>query len=97
VSILVVAVASVALGADPPGAAVALDSVTLDATKLRVHFIDVGPGLAVLIETPNDRKHVFIDGGKWGLADMQVYVEHFVPTASPIDTAIVGPVTQYAV
>ena len=36
-----------ALAADPPGPAFALDSVTLDSTKLRVHFIDIGPGLAV--------------------------------------------------
>ncbi|MCH7527702.1 MAG: MBL fold metallo-hydrolase [Planctomycetes bacterium] len=78
-----------ALAADPPGPAIALDSVTLDASKLRVHFIDIGPGLAVLIETPNDRRHIFVDGGKWGLADMSEYVSRFVPTTTPIDIAIV--------
>ena len=31
----------------PPGVAVPLDTVTLDSTKLRVHFIDIGPGLAM--------------------------------------------------
>ena len=74
----------------PPGAAVALNAVNLDATRLRVHFIDVGPGMAVLIETPNDRRHVFVDGGKWGLAHMAQYVAHFAPPATtPIDIAIV--------
>jgi beta-lactamase superfamily II metal-dependent hydrolase len=76
--------------AEPPGAAVALADVDLDETTLKVHFIDIGPGLAVLIETPNDNRHVFIDGGKWGLADMETYVEKFVGAEdSEIDVAIV--------
>lgn len=77
---------------NPPGPAVPLDTVTLDSTKLRVHFIDIGPGLAMLIETPGDRQHIFVDGGKWGLTDMSKYVKRFVPTSSPktpIDIAIV--------
>ena len=76
--------------AEPPGAAVKLADVNLDETKLRVHFIDIGPGLAALIETPNDNRHIFIDGGKWGLADMETYIEKFVGAEdSEIDIAIV--------
>lgn len=78
-----------AFAQNPPGPAVPLSNVTLDSRNLRVHFIDVGPGLAVLIETPHDRQHYFVDGGKWGVDDMMTYVEHFVPEASPIDVAIV--------
>ncbi|MCH7702576.1 MAG: MBL fold metallo-hydrolase [Planctomycetes bacterium] len=73
----------------PPGPAVLLDTVTLDPTKLRVHFIDIGPGLAVLIETPHDRRHIFVDGGKWSLDEMMTYVGHFVSPPLPIDIAIV--------
>lgn len=55
---------SMVFAVDPPGPAVPLDSVTLDASKLRVHFIDVGPGLAALIETPQDRRCIVVDGGR---------------------------------
>lgn len=72
----------------PPGAAIPLSQVQLDESMLRVHFIDIGPGLAMLIETPSGL-HYFVDGGMWGLADMQRYVEHFVPTTEPIDVVIV--------
>jgi beta-lactamase superfamily II metal-dependent hydrolase len=76
--------------AEPPGDAVRLQDVDLDETRLRVHFIDIGPGLAALIQTPNDNRHIFIDGGKWGVADMETYVENFVdPDESNIDIAIV--------
>ena len=36
-----------ACGANPPGPPIKLDQVQLDETKLRVHFIDIGPGLAM--------------------------------------------------
>ena len=73
---------------NPPGPAIVLANVQLDESRLRVHFIDIGPGLAMLIETPGGR-HFFVDGGKWGLADMETYVRHFVPTDTPIDATIV--------
>ena len=57
----------VASAQNPPGAAVFLNSVTLDDDTLRVHFIDIGGGLGVLIETPSG-KHILIDGGKRGSA-----------------------------
>lgn len=66
----------------------ALANVTFDTTRMRVHFIDVGPGLAVLVESPGDDYRIFIDGGKWGLDDMQAYVSHFVED-DPINLAIV--------
>jgi beta-lactamase superfamily II metal-dependent hydrolase len=72
----------------PPSIPKPLSSVTLDQTKLRVHFIDIGPGLAMLIETPGDRKHIFIDGGKWGLTQMMAYIDMFVGT-DDVDIAIV--------
>ncbi len=76
--------------APPPGAAVQLNNVNLDHTRLRVHFIDIGPGMAVLIETPNDRRRVFVDGGKWSLNEMETYVRRFVdPAHDNIDIAIV--------
>lgn len=74
--------------ADPPGPAVDLDTVALNESTLRVHFIDVGPGLAALIETPSGR-HYIVDGGKWGLDGMERYVQHFVPPNTPINAAIV--------
>ena len=43
-----------------------LNDVQLDESLLRVHFIDVGAGLAILIETPGDRLHMFVDGGDQG-------------------------------
>ena len=43
---------SCALAQAPPGAAVPLATVNLDEARLRVHFIDIGPGMAALIETP---------------------------------------------
>jgi competence protein ComEC len=62
--------------------------VSATSDRLRVHFIDIGPGLAMLIETPNDRRNIFIDGGKWGLNEMETYVHHFVPTTEPIYAVI---------
>lgn len=72
----------------PPSTPVPLDQVQLDESRLRVHFIDIGPGLAILIETPSGL-HYFVDGGKWGIADMMKYVEHFVPQTEPINAVIV--------
>ena len=43
----------------PPGAAVPLNQVRLDENTLRVHFIDIGGGLAALIEIPGG-KHMLI-------------------------------------
>ncbi len=43
---------SCALAQAPPGAAVPLANVNLNEARLRVHFIDIGPGMAALIETP---------------------------------------------
>jgi competence protein ComEC len=60
----------------------------LDESKLRVHFIDIGPGLAVLIQTPNNQKNIFIDGGKWGLNDMEQYVATFLTPGSTMDLTI---------
>lgn len=62
---------------------------TLDKTKLRVHFIDVGTGLAIFIQTPNDRKNIFIDGGKEAGEKIIDYVDHFHPKNSNIDLALV--------
>lgn len=62
---------------EPPGAAVSLAGVSLSEETLRVHFIDIGGGLAALVETPGG-KHVLIDGGKKGGTDYDDYVEHFV-------------------
>ncbi len=39
--------------APPPTTTTDLSNVTLDERRLRVHFIDIGPGLAALIETPS--------------------------------------------
>jgi beta-lactamase superfamily II metal-dependent hydrolase len=72
----------------PPSIPTSLASVSLDETKLRVHFIDIGPGLAMLIETPGDRKHIFVDGGKWGLTKMMAYLDRFIGT-DDVDIAIV--------
>ena len=64
----------------PPAVPTPLASVTLDETKLSVHFIDIGPGLAMLIETPGDGKHIFVDCGKWGLAQMMADLDRFIRT-----------------
>lgn len=77
-----------AFSQSPPGTAVPLDQVQLDESRLRVHFIDIGPGLAMLIETPSGL-NVFIDGGKWGLDGLEEYVQHFVPTSESMDVVIV--------
>ncbi len=46
--------------------------------------------MAVLIETPQDRSHIFVDGGKWGLDDMDTYLHHFAdPSSTNIDVAVV--------
>ncbi len=87
-AVVVLVGVSPVLGVGPPGSAVDLASVQLDAQRLRVHFIDVGPGLAVLIETPGNDCRVFVDGGKWGLNQMMAYVNHFVPANQSIEIAI---------
>lgn len=61
----------------PPTTAVDLSTVNLPEDTLRVHFIDIGGGLAALIETPGG-KHMLIDGGKRGQNDYEKYVDHFV-------------------
>ncbi len=71
----------------PPSTALPLATVELDEDTLRVHFIDIGAGLAALIETPGG-KHILIDGGKSGKAHFKSYVNHFVGDA-PIDILIV--------
>jgi competence protein ComEC len=71
---------------------VAFDNVELDPATLRVHFIDVGPGLAVLIETPGDRKHFLIDGGDQGSNFFREYVTRFAGEgggAGRIDAVII--------
>ncbi len=75
------AVPALTFAQNPPGAAVALDSVTLDEDTLRVHFIDIGGGLAVLVETPGG-KHLLIDGGKVGIDDYKAYLAHFIDTGT---------------
>ncbi len=79
---------SVAFAASPPASTTLLNDVTLDEAKLRVHFIDIGAGLAILIETPGDRKHVFVDGGDQGRDKMEDYLEKFVGD-DPINVYIV--------
>lgn len=80
-----------AIQVNPPGAAVDLDQVgaQLDQAQLRVHFIDIGPGLAAFIQTPNNRRTIFVDGGKWGVAKMEEYVKKFLPENSVMHLAIV--------
>ena len=65
---------TLSIAQNPPGNAVALHTVSLDEDTLRVHFIDIGGGLAVLIETPGG-KHMLIDGGKKGKDDYETYLE----------------------
>ena len=63
---------------EPPTHPTPLAKVQLDKKRLRVHFIDVGPGLAVLVQTPDDRQQLFIDGGDKGATDIvKQYVKHF--------------------
>ncbi len=76
--LVLVSVLQPALAQQPPGAAVDFKSVSADAGGLlRVHFIDVGGGMAALIETPSGR-HVLIDGGKQGTSPYEEYVDHFI-------------------
>jgi competence protein ComEC len=89
VLILVLGFASAAMAVDPPGEAVPLEQANLDTSKLRVHFIDVGPGLAMLIQTPGDKVQVFVDGGKRGFEGLLKYVEHFMPSDAGFDIGIV--------
>ncbi len=77
--LITVALCSAAVAVSPPGDAVPLDEVTLDQDTLRVHFIDVGPGLAMLVQTPGNRRTLFIDGGDQGVSEMMKYVSHFAP------------------
>ncbi len=83
------ACSSLSVAQNPPGDAVALHTVSLDEDTLRVHFIDIGGGLAVLIETPGG-KHMLIDGGKKGTDDYETYIDHFVDYQNePIDYLVV--------
>ncbi|MBU2429448.1 MAG: hypothetical protein KKH99_02040, partial [Proteobacteria bacterium] len=77
--------------ADPQITSIQLDEAVaiLDTTKLRIHFIDVGTGLAVFIQTPNNHKQIFIDGGKEETDKMVNYVGQFYPRELVIDLAIV--------
>ena len=53
----------------------------LSNDNLKVHFIDVGGGLCMFIQTPNG-KNIFIDGGKGSNDDLEnvsLYVEEFLP------------------
>lgn len=77
-----------ALAVDRPTSAVRLQDVSLPSGTLRVHFIDVGPGMAVLIETPSEQ-NIFIDGGKRGTKKMMKYLAHFVGDGEPIYMALV--------
>lgn len=75
---ILLSITSPLFAADPPGEAEHYQSLDSDAgTKLRVHFIDIGGGMAALIETPGG-KHILIDGGKKGSSDYEDYVGHFV-------------------
>ena len=78
-AVTVFAVFTVA-AADPPGAAISYSTLPKSSNKLRVHFIDVGAGDAILIETPNpNQKHIMIDGGKTGVSSvLKPYLKHFV-------------------
>ncbi|MBU2429602.1 MAG: hypothetical protein KKH99_02820 [Proteobacteria bacterium] len=88
--ILIVLIAAVSY-AEPQITSVNLTeaATVLDVTRLRVHFIDVGTGLAVFIQTPNNHKQIFIDGGKEETDKMVNYVNQFYPKDSVIDLAIV--------
>ncbi len=85
--ILTLSVSTVCWAVDPPGQAVPLSGVSLDESTLRVHFIDIGGGMAALIETPGG-KHILLDGGKKGKFEYEQYVDHFVGD-NPIDILIV--------
>ncbi len=87
-SIVLVCLVDSSLAVDPPSSPVRLQDVTLAPGTLRVHFIDVGPGMAVLIETPSE-KNIFIDGGKRGTKGMMKYLAHFVADDEPISMALV--------
>ncbi len=73
-----------------PAKATKYKSVSKTSQNLRVHFIDVGPGDAILIETPGKSgKHIVLDGGKLGSAtNLMPYLTYFV-SAAPVDLAIV--------
>ncbi len=89
--ILLVAIQSFAV--EPPGSVRNHDSVTLDSQTLRVHFIDIGAGLAVLVQTPGNRKALFVDGGDQGYEKLREYMDHFVP-GDRIDSLIVTHADQ---
>ena len=61
----------------PPTSTTALEDVQLDESTLRVHFVDVGGGLAALVETPGGL-HILVDGGKKGGTDYDDYVANFL-------------------
>lgn len=90
-----ICVASRVLGAvEPPGSKTALENVVTEESQLRVHFIDVGAGAAVLVETPGDRKHIMIDGGYEGRRGLKTYIAKFVSSDEPIDIAMVTHADQ---
>ncbi|MFH1419188.1 MAG: MBL fold metallo-hydrolase [Planctomycetota bacterium] len=94
IAVLCCVLAEAALGVDPPTSQTALKNVQLDSSNLRVHFIDVGGGLAMLIETPGDRQHIFIDGGDRGGKELSRYVLKFVRKSEPIDILVVTHADQ---
>jgi beta-lactamase superfamily II metal-dependent hydrolase len=81
--------------AEPPQSKTSLAKVQTEESKLRVHFIDVSAGLAVLVETPGDRKHIMIDGAYQGRKDLNKYIANFVNSDDePIDIAMVTHADQ---
>lgn len=80
--------AGVANAADVPQHQVSLSDVQLQEGTLRVHFIDVGPGMAALIQTPSGY-NIFIDGGKGKSHMLRKYLHKFVPQGGVILMAIV--------
>ena len=55
VAVAILALSILAAAQNVPGNVVNLDSVTLDEDILRVQFVDIGGGLAALIETPGGK------------------------------------------
>ena len=63
VPVLIVALATIPIdAANPSTHRGKLSQMSLDESKLGVHFIDMGAGLAMLIETSGGRMHTFVDG-----------------------------------
>jgi competence protein ComEC len=94
VLLITLAVSHVVHAVNPPQSKTELAQVQTDESKLRVHFIDVGAGLAILVETPGDRKHIIIDGGYEGRRGLKKYIANFVSDDEPIDIAMVTHADQ---